>query len=39
MKENIKSQDIKNLKTENLNWAQVQVEMKSKLGSEVLIVG
>ena len=31
----INSQDIKNLKTENLNWAQVQAEMKSKLGSEV----
>ena len=35
MNKNINSRDIKNLKTENLNWAQVQAEMKSKLGSEV----
>ena len=35
MNKNINIQDIKNLKTENLNWTQVQAEMKSKLGSEV----
>ena len=35
MNKNINSQDIKNLKSENLNWTQVQAEMKSKLGSEV----
>ena len=35
MNKNINSQDIKNLNTENLNWTDVQAEMKSKLGSEV----
>ena len=35
MNKNTNSQNIKNLKPENLNWAQVQAEMKSKLGSEV----
>ena len=35
MNKNINSQDIKNLNTENLNWTEVQAEMKSKLGSEV----
>ncbi len=35
MNKNINSQNIKNFKNENLNWAQVQAEMKSKLGSEV----
>jgi len=35
MNKNINSQNIKNLNTENLNWAQIQAEMRSKLGSEV----
>ena len=35
MNKNINSQNIKNLKPDNLDWTQVQMEMKSKLGSEV----
>ena len=35
MNKNINSQNIKNLKPESLDWAKVQAEMKSKLGSEV----
>ncbi len=35
MNKNINNQDIKNFKPENFDWAQVQTEMKSKLGSEV----
>ena len=35
MNKNINSQNIKNLKPDNLDWTQVQKEMKSKLGLEV----
>ncbi len=35
MNKNINSQNIKNLKPDNLDWTQVQKEMKSKLGPEV----
>ena len=34
MNKNINSQNIKNIKSDNLDWTQVQTEMKSKLGSE-----
>ncbi len=35
MNKNTNSQNIEKFKSENLDWAQVQIEMKSKLGSEI----